>query len=610
MSTTRSTQRRPQLDARRPGQRLGQGGVAPGLAHAAERDVRGEAPRLARKAERREPAVHAGGESGQRGPARADPRPEHPRPGGRGKRAEAADGEIERLHDPRRPRPARWRSRPRARVHRTEKLQREVIVAAPTHETPRATDRSGAAASSRRCRSAGGRVTATNARIDAMSAGPRPAAGAAGNPAPSRPPAASPRGGRRETRNAAPPLRPERHADEHRPHRLGRGAAVRAGDPVTARPQSLPARAQTPCAMASAQGALTAPWARRIVLGHAEQLLLGAVRVVTTPRSKYADEPSTSVRRSPTSPPVHDSATASVSPRSSSSRPTTCSRRSPSGRSSRRRGPRRATASAAAKVPAADSGRSPRLHPHPHLAVDAEQAGRHRRPARRDGPAPAGRRAVLRAPPRGHPTVRSTGTASCRDRAIARCDERQEIPLDRRSHRRRRAAGTATIPSAPLHRPRRLGPARFPHHRALRQEGLSLGRARQRAIDAVVARGRAAERRSSRTTRVPVARATTRRTRSPSEPSAPATTTVSGAPGARACSKAASSGSTSVRLATGTPALLEVQDERQRLAVGAAPPPRDNHDHARAACRSHGEDLRRPSRPPRSQRAAPSTARA
>jgi hypothetical protein len=59
-------------------------------------------------------------------------------------------------------------------------------------------------------------------------------------------------------------------------------------------------------------------------LGHAEQRGLRVVSSnATTPPLKYADEPGVAVRISPIMPPVHDSATASVMPRSIRSLPVT-----------------------------------------------------------------------------------------------------------------------------------------------------------------------------------------------------------------------------------------------------------------------------------------------
>src|SRR5438132_9792601 len=95
--------------------------------------------------------------------------------------------------------------------------------------------------------------------------------------------------------------------------------------PVIARPQGAPARSQTERTIASAQGALTAPWVRRISAGTPSSSSFARFEYTSTPRSKYADEPGTFVSRWPRSPPVHDSARARVSRRSRRSRPTTTS---------------------------------------------------------------------------------------------------------------------------------------------------------------------------------------------------------------------------------------------------------------------------------------------
>src|SRR5437762_5946607 len=95
--------------------------------------------------------------------------------------------------------------------------------------------------------------------------------------------------------------------------------------PVIARPQGAPARSQTERTLASAQGALTAPWVRRISAGTPSSSSFARFEYTSTPRSKYADEPGTFVSRWPRSPPVHDFARAKVSRRSRRSRPTTTS---------------------------------------------------------------------------------------------------------------------------------------------------------------------------------------------------------------------------------------------------------------------------------------------
>src|SRR5215470_8461774 len=95
--------------------------------------------------------------------------------------------------------------------------------------------------------------------------------------------------------------------------------------PVTASAQDAPARVATPRAIASAHCPLTAPWARRSDPGTASSSSFARREYARTPRSKYADAPGTLVRRWPRRPPVHASATARVSPRSRSMRPTTSS---------------------------------------------------------------------------------------------------------------------------------------------------------------------------------------------------------------------------------------------------------------------------------------------
>ena len=100
--------------------------------------------------------------------------------------------------------------------------------------------------------------------------------------------------------------------------------------PVTASPHGVWAAAQMPRTIASAQGALTAPCAFKTSSDTPSSSCLARFEYTTTPRSNHADEPATLVRRWPTSPPVQDSAVATVKPRARSLRPTTCSSVSPS----------------------------------------------------------------------------------------------------------------------------------------------------------------------------------------------------------------------------------------------------------------------------------------
>src|SRR5882672_11863925 len=83
-------------EVHRPRQRLTELRPARRLADATERHVRGEGTPLARKAELAAARVDRVGERGQRAGAVLEPRPEHARPRGRRKRAEPAQGEVER----------------------------------------------------------------------------------------------------------------------------------------------------------------------------------------------------------------------------------------------------------------------------------------------------------------------------------------------------------------------------------------------------------------------------------------------------------------------------------------------------------------------------------
>lgn len=67
--------------------------------------------------------------------------------------------------------------------------------------------------------------------------------------------------------------------------------------PVTASPHALPERSQMPRAIDSAQGPLTAPCVRSTYSGTPSSSCLARLEYTTTPRSKYADEPATFVRR-------------------------------------------------------------------------------------------------------------------------------------------------------------------------------------------------------------------------------------------------------------------------------------------------------------------------
>ena len=106
----------------------------------------------------------------------------------------------------------------------------------------------------------------------------------------------------------------DRHVDEA--DGLGLGAAVRAGDPRD-RDAEIRAdrRERTPSAIATATCAETAPWASSTSAGTPSSCSLTAFEYATTPPTRYADDPGTSVTTWATRPPVHDSAVATVSPR-------------------------------------------------------------------------------------------------------------------------------------------------------------------------------------------------------------------------------------------------------------------------------------------------------
>ena len=73
--------------------------------------------------------------------------------------------------------------------------------------------------------------------------------------------------------------------------------------------------ARAPCAMAAATSADTAPCVAISVAGTPSSRLLHLVRVGDDAAAKHIAAPATSVSRSATSPPVHDSAVARVRPR-------------------------------------------------------------------------------------------------------------------------------------------------------------------------------------------------------------------------------------------------------------------------------------------------------
>src|SRR5213594_1805438 len=237
--------------------------------------------------------------------------------------------------------------------------------------------------------------------------------------------------------------------------------------PVMASPHGAPARVAIPRAIASAHGALTAPCVVRIDSGTPSSSSFARFEYTRTPRSKYAEEPGTLVSRWPRSPPVHDSATASVSLRSSSMRPTTSSRVSPS--RPKQSPPRMATiaASALARLRAASAGGEDGGHGHlafpaqpvdePLLDIGEAEAGRPECPNER-GPTPARPRA--------------------RERRQMLLDHRLDAGVAGKDREGARAA---------LESPPGFAVGRDPHRGALRQERQALRPSGQRSVEPPVA---------------------------------------------------------------------------------------------------------------------------
>src|SRR6185503_17184058 len=121
--------------------------------------------------------------------------------------------------------------------------------------------------------------------------------------------------------------------------------------PVTATPTSTASRSLTPVAIASATSAETAPCASIRAAGTPSSAVLTSFPYATIAPAKTSLEPGTSVRRAATSPPVHDSAVASRSPRARQ-RPRTISATDCSSWVKRylRSGSRKATSSSSARA--------------------------------------------------------------------------------------------------------------------------------------------------------------------------------------------------------------------------------------------------------------------
>src|SRR3954447_6480522 len=95
--------------------------------------------------------------------------------------------------------------------------------------------------------------------------------------------------------------------------------------PVTPIPTSAPKRDRAPSASAAATCVLTAPYVASISDGTPTSASLAELAYDATPPSTHAEDPARSVSRATSSPLVHDSAVATVSPRSANADATSSS---------------------------------------------------------------------------------------------------------------------------------------------------------------------------------------------------------------------------------------------------------------------------------------------